>query len=90
MTPAADFPSGTASGTKSGRKKVLVTIFQRGAMDGLAAVTPLDQERWLNRLRFALMGTFLRRLMLWLDTALGGGERKPPKWWWRAGRKLSR
>ncbi|MEM8961084.1 MAG: DUF1501 domain-containing protein [Acidobacteriota bacterium] len=27
-----------------GRRKVLVTIFQRGAMDGLAAVTPLTAE----------------------------------------------
>ena len=39
--------------------------------------------RWLNKLRFALMGTFLRRFMLWLDTALGGGERNPPRWWWQ-------
>ncbi|MEM7351161.1 MAG: reductive dehalogenase [Acidobacteriota bacterium] len=38
--------------------------------------------KWLNKLRFALMGSFLRRLMLWLDTALGEGQRNPPKWWW--------
>ncbi len=41
-----------------------------------------DYPRWVNRLRFALMGSFLRRPMLWLDGLLGGGERKPPKWWW--------
>jgi len=41
-----------------------------------------DYPRWVNRLRFALMGTPLRRFMLWLDGRLGGGERRPPKWWW--------
>lgn len=45
-----------------------------------------DYPRWLDRLRVRLMGTPLRRLMLWLDSALHGGERKPPRWWWqRAG-----
>ena len=33
-----------------GRRKVLVTIFQRGAMDGIAAVPPMD-ERSLKKLR---------------------------------------
>ena len=33
-----------------GKRKVLVTIFQRGAMDGLAAVPPLD-EKGLRRYR---------------------------------------
>ena len=41
-----------------------------------------DLPRWLDRLRFRLMGSPLRRLMLWLDTVLGGGKRKPPRWWW--------
>ena len=41
-----------------------------------------DYPRWVNRLRFRLMGSFLRRLMLWLDSILGGGARRPPKWWW--------
>ena len=27
---------------RQGRRKVLVTLFQRGAMDGLMAVTPMD------------------------------------------------
>jgi uncharacterized protein (DUF1501 family) len=33
------------------RRKVLVTIFQRGAMDGLMAVTPLDEEKALRKYR---------------------------------------
>jgi uncharacterized protein (DUF1501 family) len=33
------------------RRRVLVAIFQRGAMDGLAAVAPLDEQGWLTRLR---------------------------------------
>ncbi len=41
-----------------------------------------DYPRWVNRLRFQLMGSFLRRPMLWLDSILGGGARRPPKWWW--------
>ena len=42
-----------------------------------------DYPRWVNRLRFRLMGTFLRRPMLWLDDLLSGGSRKAPKWWWQ-------
>ena len=38
--------------------------------------------RWVNRIRFRLMGSFLRRIMLWLDGKLGHGLRQPPKWWW--------
>lgn len=41
-----------------------------------------DYPRWVNRLRFRLMGSFLRRPMLLLDSILGGGTRRPPKWWW--------
>jgi len=44
-----------------------------------------DYPRWVERIRFRLMGSFLRRLMLWLDSWLGGGERKAPKWWWARG-----
>src|SRR5687768_11196145 len=33
------------------RRKVLVAIFQRGAMDGLAAVPPLTEEALLRTLR---------------------------------------
>ena len=41
--------------------------------------------KWIERIRFRLMGSFLRRFMLWLDGVLGGGQRRTPKWWWRAG-----
>ena len=41
ITRAAMAAAGTGS-TPSNRRKVLVTIFQRGAMDGLAAVPPID------------------------------------------------
>lgn len=37
--------------SSAGRRKVLVTIFQRGAMDALAAVPPLDELAMLRRLR---------------------------------------
>ncbi len=48
-------------------------------------VCPYNRKmpRWLNRIRFRLMGSFLRRFMLWLDGALGGGRRRTPAWWWR-------
>src|SRR3954463_9294742 len=38
----------------SRRRKVLVTIFQRGAMDGLAAVPPIDDSLKPLRPRLAL------------------------------------
>jgi uncharacterized protein (DUF1501 family) len=37
------------------RKKVLVAVFQRGAMDGLAAVPPLTEETLLEKLRPRLL-----------------------------------
>lgn len=37
-----------------GRRKVLVTIFQRGAMDGLMAVTPLSEDLRVLRPRLAM------------------------------------
>lgn len=42
------------------RRKVLVTIFQRGAMDGLMAVTPLEEKR-LEELRPRLAMSASRR-----------------------------
>ncbi len=41
-----------------------------------------DYPRWLNRIRFRLMGSVLRHVMLWLDNAFGGGKRRPPRRWW--------
>jgi reductive dehalogenase len=41
-----------------------------------------DYPRWVNKIRVRLMSSFLRRPMLWLDTILGVGKRKPPSWWW--------
>ena len=41
-----------------------------------------DYPRWIERIRFWLMGTFLRRWMLKLDGLLEGGKRRPPSWWW--------
>lgn len=38
----------------AGRRKVLVTIFQRGAMDGLMAVTPLSEDLRALRPRLAM------------------------------------
>ena len=43
LTRAAMAAQGSGS-TSSRRRKVLVTIFQRGAMDGLAAVSPIDDS----------------------------------------------
>ena len=40
-----------AASSSSSRRKVLVAIFQRGAMDGLAAVPPLEESRRLEKLR---------------------------------------
>ena len=47
-------------------------------------VCPYNQKgpRWLRRLRFRLMGSPLRRLMLWLDRRSERGERRAPSWWW--------
>ena len=50
-----------------GRRRVLVAIFQRGAMDGLAALPPLD-ERALRRLRPRLAMSAARSI------GRGGGE----------------
>jgi hypothetical protein len=44
-----------------------------------------DYSKWTMRLYQRLMGTGLRRLMLWLDNRLGYGARVLPKDWWRKG-----
>jgi reductive dehalogenase len=43
-----------------------------------------DFSKWWLRVGRWLAGTPLRRLMLWLDVALGYGERMDPKRWWAA------
>jgi uncharacterized protein (DUF1501 family) len=56
LTRAALAATGTGS-TSSRRRKVLVAIFQRGAMDGLAAVPPIDAVKLRSlRPRLALSG----------------------------------
>jgi len=55
LTRAALAAQGTGS-TSSRRRKVLVTIFQRGAMDGLAAVPPVDGSLKALRPRLATSG----------------------------------
>lgn len=49
--PAFLTRTATAASPPGGRPKVLVTIFQRGAMDGLAAVAPTGQQSRLETLR---------------------------------------
>ncbi len=82
ITRAALAASGTGSTTNS-RRKVLVTIFQRGAMDGLGAVPPIDASA-LKALRprlatadaldlqtgFGLHPAFEPLLPLWKDKRL--------------------
>lgn len=82
ITRAALAAAGTGS-TSSSRRKVLVTIFQRGAMDGLAAVPPVDASA-LKALRprlamadaldlqtgFGLHPAFEPLLPLWKDKRL--------------------
>lgn len=85
ITRAARAAAGTGS-TPSSRRKVLVTIFQRGAMDGLAAVPPIDAAtlKTLKALRprlatagaldlqagFGLHPAFEPLLPLWKDKRL--------------------
>ncbi len=45
------FLARTTLAAQQPRRKVLVTLFQRGAMDGLMAVPPIDQETALRSLR---------------------------------------
>ncbi len=53
LTRTAEAATGTGAST-SRKRKVLVTIFQRGAMDGLAAVPPIDDSLKPLRPRLAL------------------------------------
>lgn len=74
----------------SQRRKVLITIFQRGAMDGLAAV-PLLDERRLNSLRPRLAMSAARsagdEALIDLDGRFGLHPSFAPLLpWWRDGR----
>ena len=41
-----------------------------------------DYSKWTMRLFQKLMGTRLRKFMLWLDDRLGYGGRVLPRDWW--------
>ncbi len=60
-----------AAEASTGRRKVLVTIFQRGAMDGLMAVSPLDGDLAALRPRLAMSAARSAGEDALLD--LGGG-----------------
>ncbi len=73
LTRAAMAAEGTRS-TSSGRRKVLVTIFQRGAMDGLGAVSPIDDATLKTlRPRLALSGARAEGDQALLDLGTGFG-----------------
>ncbi len=58
----------------SGRRKVLVTIFQRGAMDGLAAVAPVDEPALRSlRPRLAMTAARSAEESALLDLGVGFG-----------------
>jgi uncharacterized protein (DUF1501 family) len=65
--------------SSSARRKVLVALFQRGAMDGLSAVSPLG-DRYLARLRPNLDLTTRRDAggMIELGSGLGSGLGNDP------------
>jgi uncharacterized protein (DUF1501 family) len=73
LTRAAMAAQGTGS-TASGRRRILVTIFQRGAMDGLAAVPPIDDATLKGlRPRLAMNGARVEGEQALLDLGTGFG-----------------
>ena len=73
LTRAALAATGTGS-TPSRRRKVLVTIFQRGAMDGLAAVPPIATAELKSlRPRLAVSGARSEGEAALLDLGTGFG-----------------
>jgi uncharacterized protein (DUF1501 family) len=73
LTRAALAATGTGS-TSSRQRKVLVTIFQRGAMDGLAAVPPVDPAGLKSlRPRIAMTGARAAGDQALLDLQTGFG-----------------
>ncbi|HEY4564924.1 MAG TPA: DUF1501 domain-containing protein [Thermoanaerobaculia bacterium] len=72
ITRAALAAQGTPA-TSSRRRKVLVAIFQRGAMDGLAAVPPVDDSLKGLRPRLAMSGARAAGDEALLDLGTGFG-----------------
>jgi uncharacterized protein (DUF1501 family) len=73
LTRAAMAAQGTGS-IPSRKRKVLVTIFQRGAMDGLAAVPPIDDATLRTlRPRLAMSGARTEGDQALLDLGTGFG-----------------
>lgn len=73
LTRAAMAAQGTGS-TPARKRKILVTIFQRGAMDGLAAVPPIDDSTLRTlRPRLALSGARAEGDQALLDLGTGFG-----------------
>jgi uncharacterized protein (DUF1501 family) len=62
-----------AAQSPSGRRKVLVTIFQRGAMDGLMAVSPVDGSLGAFRPRLAMSAARSAADQSLLDLGAGFG-----------------
>jgi uncharacterized protein (DUF1501 family) len=62
-----------AAQNPSGRRKVLVTIFQRGAMDGLMAVSPMDGNLTSLRPRLAMSAARSGGEEALLDLGVGFG-----------------
>src|SRR3954453_17867507 len=78
ITRAALAAQGTPS-TSSRRRKVLVAIFQRGAMDGLAAVPPVDDSTLKGlRPRLAMSGARAAGDEALLDLGPRFGLHPPP------------
>jgi uncharacterized protein (DUF1501 family) len=73
LTRAAMAAQGTGS-TPARKRRILVTIFQRGAMDGLAAVPPIDDSTLRTlRPRLAMSGARAEGDQALLDLGTGFG-----------------
>ncbi len=42
-----------------------------------------DYSKWWHRLGIRLANSPFRKIMLWLDSVLKFGKRKPASWWWK-------
>jgi uncharacterized protein (DUF1501 family) len=72
LARAAQAAQGSGS-TPSRRRKILVALFQRGAMDGLAAVPPIDDSLKTLRPRLAMSGARAAGDEALLDLGTGFG-----------------